>query len=235
MAYTVLISDMVAQVRFNSDMVNTQFVTDNEIISYLDKAYRDMYIRIVEQNSGYFQTKVTMAIVPGQDTYALPADLYKLCGIDLNLDTQNTITITNINFNERNMLKSVYSSICLSRGWRYLISGENIIFSPAPDVSAGFNVWYIPDPAPIVPPTSLVPAPTVTLTPSVVYDYLIVSAAIKCLQKSESDYSDMANERGIMAEQIMRACASQDDAFPLKVTDMAVINDQFLINPMIWR
>lgn len=230
MAYTVLVSDMVTEVRFNSDMVNTQFVTDNEIISYLDKAYRDMYIRIVEQNSGYFQTKATYSIVPGQDTYPLPADLYKLSGIDLNLDTSNTITIANINFNERNMLKSVYSSICLSRGWRYLISNENVIFSPAPDTSAGFSVWYIPDPVPITPTTT-----SLTLTPAVVYDYLIVSAAIKCLQKEESDYSDMAQERAIMAEQIMRACASQDDAFPLRVTDMAVINDQFLINPLIWR
>lgn len=230
MAYTALISDLVAQTRFYSDMVNTQFVTDNEIIGYIDRAYRDMYIRICEQNSGYFRTSAVISIVGGQDTYPLPADLYKLSGIDLNLDSNNTITITNINFNERNMLKSVYSSICLSRGWRYLISGENVIFSPAPDVSAGFTCWYIPDPVTITPTTV-----SLVLTPSVVVDYLPICAAIKCLQKEESDYSELMSEKAILAEQIMRACASQDDNFPLKVTDMAVINDQFLINPLIWR
>ena len=234
MAYTVLISDLISQTRFYADMVNTQFVTDDEITGYIDRAYRDMYIRICEQNSGYFRTSVVIPIVGGQSTYPLPADLYKLSGIDLNLDSSNTITISNINFNERNMLKSVYSSICLSRGWRYLISGENVIFSPPPDVSAGFTCWYIPDPIPIVPVSQGGPV-SLTLTPSVIVDYLPICAAIKCLQKEESDYSELLNEKAILAEQIMRACASQDDNFPLKVTDMAVINDQFLINPLIWR
>lgn len=230
MSYTVPISELVTQARFYADMINTQFVTDNEIISYIDRAYRDMYIRIVEQNSGYFRTKVVIPIVGGQDTYALPSDFYKLSGIDLNLDSNNTITISNINFNERNMLKSVYSSICLSRGWRYLISGQNIIFSPAPDVSAGFTCWYIPDPITITSSTV-----SLVLTPSVIVDYLPICAAIKCLQKEESDYSELMQERNNLAEQIMRATATQDDNFPLKVTDMAVINDQFLINPLIWR
>lgn len=230
MAYTVNISDLITQVRDYSDMVNTQFVTDTEILVYLDRAYRDMYIRIVEQNSAFFQIQATFPIVSGQNTYALPANFYKLCGIDLNLDSQNTITISNININERNMLKSVYSSICLSRGWRYLITGQSIVFSPAPDVSAGYTVWYVPDPVPIIST-----AQTLTLTPSTIVDYMTICATIKCLQKEQTDWTEMGVERDRMAEQIIRACASQDDSFPLHVTDMAVINDQFLINPLIWR
>lgn len=230
MSLSVLISDIVTDARQYADMVNTQFVTDQEIVGYIDKAYRQMYVKIVSQGSNFFNTKLDYAIVPQQDTYPLPVDFYRLTGVDLNIDSQNKITLMNINMNERNMLKNVFATAYVNRGWRYWISAENIIFTPAPDNNASFTIWYIPDPVSIISTNQ-----TLVLNPAVVVDYLGVSAAIRCLQKQESDSSVLIKEQADIITQILDATATQDSAFPLRVTDMTIINDQFLINPVIWR
>jgi hypothetical protein len=227
MSLTVVVSDLIQQVRDQSDTNNTQFVTDAEITRYLDKSYRDLYIRIVQQNSNYFETQITYTVNGEQDTYPLPADFYKLCGIDLNTSTDISITLSPINRNQRNINKNVFSVAWNNTPWRYRISNENIIFTPVPLTTATFTVWYIPDP-PVISSTTQ----TLVLTPSVIVDYLILDSAMKCMQKQELNTSQLAQDKGIMMEQILMACATQDDSFPLRVTDMTTINGVSMYNPL---
>jgi hypothetical protein len=227
MSITVVVSDLIQEVRDLSDQNSSQFVTDAEITRYLDKSYRDMYIRIVQQNSNFFETTQTYTVNGAQDTYPLPTDFYKLCGIDLNTSADISITLSPINRNQRNINKNVFSVAWNNTPWRYRISAENIIFTPVPLTTATFTVWYIPDPTPITSTTQ-----TLVLTPSTIVDYLVIDSAIKCLQKEESDTSNLLTDKQLMIENILQACATQDDSFPLRVTDMTTINGVSMYNPL---
>lgn len=219
MALTVTVSDLITQIRNISDMERTQFVEDAELVRYLDKSYRKLYMLIDDANAGYFETSSSLSLVSGQESYALPADFYKLTGVDLILSTDQVYTLKNINRNERNINKNIYGTAFGYGRAGYLIRNQNIVFVPIPDSSYSVTIRYVPDPTSIT-----TTAQTLILTPSVVVNYLIVDVAIRCVGKEESDVTELVNERALLTEQIMRAVASQDSSFPLYVTDTSSMN-----------
>ena len=97
----VSLSDLITRCRQRADMVNTQFVTDSEITSYLNESLGELYDLII-QNAGneFFMRRAWIRETPpadppnaspdgymvrdGQDgTFAvLPPDFYRLLGVE---------------------------------------------------------------------------------------------------------------------------------------------------------
>lgn len=83
-------------------MENSQFVTDAEIDRYLNESISELYDLIIEQaGQEYFLETYGFSTVANQDTYLLPADLYQLKGVDVEIGAPAPLPILPYMFNER--------------------------------------------------------------------------------------------------------------------------------------
>lgn len=202
-------------VRQRADMVNSTFITDSELNGYINNSIAELYDLILQKyGNDYFVSSSNFNLVSGTDSYTLPADFLKLIGVDLALASNDFITLKPFMFSERNR----YTSTSL-RGYygasfyRYRLRGNNIIFNPIPNVTNQITVWYVP-------------RPTTLTSDSDTFDgyngweeYVIVDAAIKCLQKEESDVSVLLAQKKALEVRIEEAAGNRDAGFSPRIVD----------------
>lgn len=211
---TVTVADLILGARQRADMVNTQFVTDAEILKLVDSSYRKMYNDITNCFENYYVSEVNITLVPGQRDYDLPADFLKLLGIDIVSGGKN-FTMQPWSLNERNRLLTGW----VSRPIRYIMKGSKISFVPVASSADIITMFYVPSPAEI------------TIGDSVEvfngYDeFVMVDVAIMLKQKEESDCQILLIQKAELRKMIMENLEGRDAGFPQKMTDMARINDR---------
>ena len=59
-------------------------------------------------------------------------------------------------------------------------------------------------------------------------EYVVTDAAIKCLQKEESDVSVLLKQKADMKRRIEEAANNRDAGHPISVSDIYVANDEFM-------
>lgn len=209
-----------------ADMRNSAFVdqsdtTDSEILRYLNIAYRDLYNIIVQTNAQYFTTTATINVVGGQDTYALPADFYKLDGVDLQVDASGRyLTLRPFMFAERNKFRSglAFTNSPYGQVFKYLLVGNNIRFLPLPSMNSTVQLWYTPSPTKIT-----------TLSQSIETlvggdEYLSLVVAMAMLAKEESDTSALNAKRLEVLQQLKNVLQVRDNGAPEYITDESSLN-----------
>lgn len=216
MAQTVTLSSLRTQVRQRCDMVGSNFVTDSELNGYINASARELYDLLVRvYGEDYYLSSYSLSTVSGTDEYDLPATFYKLRGVDAQINGSDWETLKKFNFNERNNWQNV-------AGWtsaglpnvRYRIYGNKIRFSPAPLAVHSVKLWYIP---------SL----TALSLDADTFDgingweeYVVVDAAIKCLQKEESDVSILLAQKEALKQRIENSAENRDAGEPERITDI---------------
>lgn len=142
MADLVSLSDLRTLVRQRADMQNSQFVSDDEVDSYINHSWAELYDILVSKSAeDYFLNTHTITLTPGTTTYDLPSDFYKARGVDLTVGS-DTIPIRRYNWAERNQ-GTQYN---LTYNYRYRIQGNSIVFNPQPNGSNTVSLYYIPSP-----------------------------------------------------------------------------------------
>ena len=84
-----------------ADKENSRFISTAEANNYINLAYGELYDLLVSQFADYYSTTVNFTL-SGTNTYALPADFYKIRGLDYLISANNYVTVFPFNFNERN-------------------------------------------------------------------------------------------------------------------------------------
>ena len=163
------LTGLIAQARFRADMVNSQFVTDNEFTTYINASYQELFGLLVQKyGNDYFvagtpdnwfqfsQTgsNASFPLPDGSSSYTLldgttiaPA-FFKALGVDLRIYGQSNgwITLKPFQFNDRNRFTypAAQGAYGLNNRMRYRINGNTVWFSPIPSGGQTFRVWYIP-------------------------------------------------------------------------------------------
>ena len=139
----VALSDLRTLVRQRADQENSQFVTDEELRQYINRGYAELYDLLVTNatSEDYFLKSSTVTLVSGTQTYDLPADFYKLRGVDLNMGS-DTFPLRRYNFPQRD----VGSRYSVPYRYRYHIQGSSLRLTPSPSTNDTLTVWYIPSP-----------------------------------------------------------------------------------------
>lgn len=196
-------------------MERSNFVTDSEITSYINQSVAELYdLLITEFEDYYIADPVIFTISNNATTQLLPTDFYKLRGLDFNLNGLSEDGWTNVdqfNFNERNLHKrcAVGSNV-----QRYRLMGNKLILSPVGYTNGNYRLWYIPQ-AP-----KLVASSDELDVVNGWEEYVIVDAAIKCLQKEESDVSVLALQKSALIKRIQDSAANRDAGSPGTITDV---------------
>jgi hypothetical protein len=204
-------------------MVNSNFISDSELTSYINSSIGELYdIMIQSYGSDYFISTDEYDTVASQEDYSLPTDFYKLKGVDAKLNNDKYFAIKKFNFNERNRFDKfgVWSLLGIAN-IRYRLLGSNIRFTPVPDNETSIRLWYVP----VAPKLS---ADTDTLNDFNGYhEYVIVDAAIKMLQKEESDVSVLLQQKLMLKRRLEESSQNRDAGVPESVSDIYAENDDY--------
>lgn len=220
MATTMTLAQLRDAARQRADMVNSQFVTDAEFNSYINQSYFELYDLLVSKygDNYYVAPAYTLTTNGTDDQYALPTSpaVYKLLGVDLGLSntSDSFVTVRPFEFIDRNRyavpnFQSFYGLTNL----RYRLNGDKIWFTPIPAAGQKIRLWYVPRMSTLDTDAATVEGISGWT------EYIIVDAAIKAMQKEESDVSALMMQKQQLITRINAMAESRDAGSPAKVSD----------------
>lgn len=229
MSTTMSLSQLMTAVRQRADMTTSGytptltgtgfFVSEPELISYINQSYFELYDLIVAAfgNNYYVQTPYQFTTDGTSEMYALPSDFYKLLGVDLSLtggSAGSWLTVRAFEFNDRNRYSVPnFQSFYGVTNLRFRLNGSNLWLTPTPAAGQVMQIWYIPK-------MSTLDALVSTADGiSGWTEYIIVDAAIKCLQKEESDVSVLMAQKQALMLRIEAMADNRNAGPPPKVID----------------
>lgn len=219
MAITLV--ELRTQSRQRADMENSNFVSDSELNNYINNSIAELHdILIQAYDSDYYIETSEFQTVSDQQDYDLPTDFYKLRGVDVKLNNDDFVTVRKFNFNERNRFDAfVIWDFLGAPAIRYRLLGSKIRFTPKPDKEVTVRLWYVPLATKLVNDTD-------SLDDFNAYsEYVIVDAAIKMMQKEESDVTVLLAEKAALKRRIEEAANNRDAARPSSISDIYNEND----------
>lgn len=219
---SITLAELRTQARQIADMENNNFIGDPELNNYINFAIAELHDLLIHTGADYFLNSVTGTTIVDQTDYALPTDFYKLKGVDAKLNGSDWINIRPFNFNERNRFEDFGSWTLMGiSNVRYRIMGANVKFNPTPDGNIEYRIWYIPVATKLSSDTDILD------DVNQYSDYVIISAAMKMLQKEESDVSMLAAEKERLTQRVEQDAKDRDFAQPESVSDIYAENNEY--------
>lgn len=235
---TVTLATLRSSVRQRADMVNSQFVTDSELDGYINSSAAELYDKIVEAyGEEYYSAAVKtpyqfttdgtnemFALPDGSTTYQLPSSggtapaFYKLLGVEVQVNGSPTgwATLHPFPFIERNRYSfpGLQSAYGLRGRLKYRIHGNYLWLKPLPISGQVIRLWYVPRYMQLVNTTDVLDGF------SGWDEYVVIDAAIKCLQKEESDVSVLLVQKGAFEKRLESITQNRDIGSPATVGDI---------------
>lgn len=231
MARTFTVSELITRVRERSNTERSNFVTDDEIIRYIDQGYTKLYDLIVSKFENYYISDYSFQTTGSTQFFDLPADFYKMVGLDqfqnFSGSGENALTVRPFNFNERNRYNNILFAVTAAAFYRYLIQGTKIKILPQPDAGITFKMWYVPAPVKITTTAQTIDGIAGW------EEVVILTAAIQVMNKQELDSSALKLEQREAIDRVITMATERDAALPERVTDLSVVNEQLALFPVI--
>ena len=145
--------------RQRADMVNSTFITDAELNSYINASYFELYDLLVQKyGNDYYVQEYYFNLVGNQSRYDLPEDFFKLLGVDLSIGSgpDGWVSLRPFTLAERNRYSTANVQTWIGvTNLRYRLSGNKLWFTPSPQTGQEIRLWYIPRLAELVDVTTL--------------------------------------------------------------------------------
>lgn len=220
---------LMAQQR--ADRVGSNFVTLPEWNTYINQSYFELYDLLITLFESYYVTTPYTFVTDGSSSqYTLPngvltdsttglvaAPFYKLVGVDLGLSTNSTawVTIKKFDFVERNrfVYPQMTSTFLGVFNLQYRLVGNTLMFIPTPSGGQVVRVWYIPRIVQLLQDTDILDGISGWT------EYVVVDAAIKALQKEESDTSLLVGQKMALKARIEESASNRDVGLPDTISD----------------
>lgn len=212
-------------VRQRADMVGSQFVTDAELNGYIQASYFELYdLLVTAYGENYYQSAAPYSFQTDgtNERFALPSDFYKALGVEVVVGQapQGCVTMQPFTFAERNQyalpgFPVVYGILVP----KYRIAGNTLWLVPRPPpANLTIRVDYVPRPSSLTSDSDIIDGV------SGWEDYVVVDAAIKALEKEESDVSVFMAQKQALLKRIQAAAENRDAGSPATVADVYAAN-----------
>jgi len=233
------LANLITTVRRRADMVGSAFVSDSEIVDYINVAMAEIHDILVTKFEDYYVSSQQYTL-PGSGSgltaglFALPATFYKALGVDFDAGGI-TYRLKPYSFQERAAYNSPAVVSSMVSNTMYHIQGESIKFIPAPAVSGTATLWYVPEPVYFSAGSTGATIESVAAQVAKGYEeYVIIDAAIKCLQKEESDVQVLLVQKQQQLERIQQAAGKRDAGESSAITDVNVGTVGYLDDHVNW-
>lgn len=203
-----------------ADMVNSQFVTTPEWNTYINNSAFELYDLLTTLYEDYYVTAPVTFSLDGSQTYALTTvapDFYKLVGVDLGLGANGTawVTLKKFDFVQRNryIYPQLGTTVLGLFNPSYRLVGSTIMFIPTPASGQYIRLWYIPRMTQLLQDSDILDGVNGW------DEYVAVDAAIKALDKEESDTSALMAAKQQLIDRIQAAAMNRDAGMPDTISD----------------
>lgn len=200
-----------------ADRLNSGFVTDTEWNSYINQSAFELYDLLTQAWEDYNVKDSTFVCTAGVDMYDLPDDFYKLIGVDLALagNANAWVTVKKFDFISRNryLYPQLSATVLGVFNLKYRLLDKSIKFIPGPTGGQTIKLWYIPRMVQLLLDTDILDSVSGWL------ELVIVDAAIKALQKEESDVSTLMVQKGALIDRIKGSARSRDAGQPDSISN----------------
>lgn len=215
----VTLGDIKLKARQRADQVNSKFVQDDELTNYINNSYAELYDIIIATDANYYLNIVLFTIPSGEYTYPLPVDFYKLKGVDFSTGSgvpgTNWLTVNQFIFSERNNATGVSPVLTgTTNALAYILQSNQLYFMPENQAGGTYRMWYIPRCVTLVLDTDVFDSI------NGFDEYVIVDAAIKMMQKEESDVTVLMAQKQALLSRIQSMSADRDYSSPKKVSNV---------------
>lgn len=232
---TATANESLGQIRLEAqqraDRVNSNFVTNAEWNRYIVQSYFELYDILVTAFEDYFvEPTFTIKTDGVSNQYTLPNGVltdakdshigkpfYKLMGVDLGLDasSQAWVTMKKFNFISRNrfVFPQVTTTYLGVFNLRYRLLGNTLLFIPTPSANQFIRLWYIARLTEPLQDTDMLDGVSGWT------EYVIVDAAIKALQKEESDVTALMQQKAALIKRIEESAMNRDVGQPDTISD----------------
>lgn len=222
---SITLSQFRLEARQRADMVNSNFVTDSELTGYINNSISELHDMLVQAYGEDYYVKEVEFNTDGTDNYELSSivtddDFYKLRGVDSKLNGTEWYTLKPFNFNERNRSQNISTNYGLGN-IRYRIVGQKLRFTPMPDTNLEMKLWYVPIAQVLTEDTDSYN------DLNNFSEYVIVDAAIKMMQKEESDVTVLAAQKGALKRRIEEAANNRDAGAGDSISDVHNENNDY--------
>lgn len=195
----VTTTELVAEVRTTSDLQQSRFCTDAEILLMVNEVLAELYDDLVMAREGYFQTSVTLTLASNASN--LPTDFYK----ELSVSSGTAPNLVEI------LPLESYRDRMNCIGPRYWIASRVLTVYPL-NVSPLLPVTldYVPN-CPVLADATNIPVDIERFR-----EYLAVGASVKVKAKRKQDATDLLNRQGQLKARIIQSVTART-AGPKKV------------------
>lgn len=166
---TATLGALRLQSQQRADLVGSQAVSTPEWNQYISQSVKElMDMLIAAYGNDYYVADPYEITLNGASLYTLPADMYKLLGVDLQYSGSPTgwVTLKRFEFIERNKYSfpNTPTTIMGTTSLRYRLVGEKLQLIPSNPAGQTARIWYIPKPTAL----QFMPACTTTLSSATV-------------------------------------------------------------------
>lgn len=217
-----------------ADRVGSNFVTLPEWNTYINQSYFALYDLLIQKyGDEYYVAEPLQVTTDGSGNIALPDGsrydnapaFYKLLGVDLGLNSGNNAWITLKKYMFINRNNYIYPQITANglgiAGFRYRMLGNNINCIPTPSAGQILRLWYIPRLVSLLRETDMCDGVSGWT------EWIAIDAAIKALQKEESDTQALVLEREKVERRIEAAAENRDAGEPDVISNTRRISDWY--------
>lgn len=207
-------------------MVNSTFVTDtaDSLDSWINEGAQKLHDFLVSAyGDDYVEKSAVLTTVAGQTDYTLPADFYKLLGLELPF-SGSMKTLKRYNRTERNAFANQPVALSRFNIPRYKLSKGVVRLLPAPSGVLVGKIWYSPLLQVTKADTSIINLlvdPTDTIDfPAGWERYVVKYASRVCMSKEESNTSEIADQIKEEEEKLMVMIENRNADMPQQAVDL---------------
>ena len=99
----VTVADLKIQALDRADMRYSSYIGDDELTSMINASAQELYDILTGVYEDYYFQETAFSLANGASTFTLPADFYKLRGVDEVINSQFRVTVKPYEWIERNM------------------------------------------------------------------------------------------------------------------------------------
>ena len=219
----VTLAQLITRSRRRADQENSEFCTDAEVVDYINEAIAELHEMMVNEYEIYYLSSHSYTL-PADNPKELPTSFWKALGCDF-ASGGVTRRIRRYMFQERN----AYESPMLKQGYManvfFIIEGNNIRFIPESPPGGTVTLWYIPEPQKFAGDETGDAARLFSVDRALANGFerfIVLDAAIKMLQKEESDTQILVAEREGVRHRLMLAAKDRTPGESRAIADVKV-------------
>lgn len=204
---TITLAQLKTDVLRNVDMVSGSLVSDDELRRHINKGGGDLFDQFTLRYQDYLTAPVPteFTLSPGQNVFTLPGDVVKLRGVDRQVGG-GWVRVRSYGHESRDR----HSQAFVGRGVvpgsdvRYREFRNTLRFEPERSAAGRYRFWYVQA------RTELVNDDDSIDLPNGWDDYIVLDAAIRCLEKGGLDLSSQRLRKSEMKQRLEDVMSSRD-------------------------